>query len=88
MHYSVRWSIADRRMRGAAVELLDAACDSPASTQVTVLASDFTVCELGELFGDAALAAARVRVRSPLPIEVAGVAADQTAGTAQPIPAQ
>ncbi|HYM60744.1 MAG TPA: hypothetical protein VEZ11_07615 [Thermoanaerobaculia bacterium] len=72
----------------ATVELLDAACKSLASTQVTVSASHFAVRELGELFGDAALVAARVRVTSPLPIEVAGVAANQISGTAQPIPAQ
>lgn len=69
----------------ATVELLDASCNSIASAQVTVGADRFTVRELGELFGLAAASGARVRVTSPLPIEVLGVAANQVSGTAAPI---
>jgi hypothetical protein len=69
----------------AVIELLDAAGTSIARTDVAVSAKHFAVRELGELFGTVALSAAQVRVSSPVPLEVLGVAADQVAGTAKPI---
>ena len=71
----------------ASVDLLDAAGNILASTQVTAAASHFAVRELGELFGPAVSGAASVHVTSPGAIEVVGVAANQISGTAQPIPA-
>lgn len=72
----------------ATVELLDGTGASVASTQVTVTASSFTVRELSELFGAAPADVATVRVTTSVPLEVLGVVANQTTGTAAPILAQ
>jgi IPT/TIG domain-containing protein len=72
----------------ATVNLLDASGNFVTSTQVTVAASGFVVRELSELFGAAPAAAATVQVTSPNPIQVLGVIANQTTGTASPIVAQ
>lgn len=72
----------------ATVTLLDDTGAVVASTQVTVAASGFIVRSLSELFGAAPATAATIQVLSPAPIEVLGVVANETTGTASPIVAQ
>jgi hypothetical protein len=70
------------------VDLLDDAGNTVATTQLVVPSNRFAVRELSELFGAAPAAAATIRVTSPTAVQVIGLAADQTAGTAVPILAQ
>ncbi len=62
--------------------------DGSGSTAITVPSNRFVVRELSELFGFAPAGAATIRVTATGPIQVLGIAADQTAGTALAIPAK
>ena len=72
----------------ATVDLLDPSGGVVATTSVPVPASRFVVRELSELFGVAPSTAWAVRVTSSRPVQVLGMAADQTNDTAMPIVAR
>lgn len=72
----------------ALITLLDANGNVIAGSGTDVLPSTFVVRELSELFGSVPPNAAAVRVLSNAPIQVLGIAANQVAGTADPIVAQ
>jgi hypothetical protein len=67
------------------VDLLDNAGNTVATTPLALPSNRFAVREFSELFGFAPSAGATVRVTSPTAVQVIGLSADQTAGTAMPI---
>jgi hypothetical protein len=72
----------------ASVDLIDAGGVTIGNASLSVPSRRYVVRELVELFGFAPDGAARIRVTSAAPIQVIGIAANQTAGTATPIVAQ
>lgn len=69
----------------ATVDLVDASGFAFATQTLPVASSRFTVRELSELFGFAPAAGWRIRVTSSVPVQVVGMTADQSSGTAAPI---
>lgn len=70
----------------ATIELLDASGATIGANALLVSSSRYSVRELSELFGAANVAAAAaVRVTTDNPVEILGIAADETAGTARPL---
>jgi hypothetical protein len=72
----------------ASIDLVDAGGVTMSSTSISVPSRRYIVRELVELFGFAPDGAVTIRVESATPVQVIGIAANQTAGTATPIVAQ
>jgi hypothetical protein len=83
--YGVALQDIDAAGAFATIQLVDSDGNTLASTSANVDPSTFLVRELSELFGPLPSNARGVRVLSSAPIEVMGIAADQSAGTADPI---
>jgi IPT/TIG domain-containing protein len=71
-----------------ALDLLDASGARITSASLAVPASQFVVREMSELFGFVPSAGSTIRVTSATPIQVLGIGADRSTGTAWPIVAQ
>ena len=83
--YGVALQNIDAAGAFAMMELVDGDGNALAVTAANLDPSTFLVRELSELFGPTPPNARAVRVTSSAPIQVMGIAADQNAGTADPI---
>jgi IPT/TIG domain len=83
--YGVALQDIDSAGAYATIELVDAGGNAIAVTAANIDPSTFLVRELSELFGPLPPNGSAIRVTSSAPIQVMGIAADQNAGTADPI---
>ncbi len=83
--YGVALQNIDSAGAYAMIELVDAGGNAIAVTAANIDPSTFLVRELSELFGPLPPNGSAIRITSSAPIQVMGIAADQNAGTADPI---